>query len=491
MLAPSHLRRIVAATTMLALLATGGTALAAPGSNSIVGAAPVLFSSPGSGSTAGFTTEGGEPLTGCPMVATAWWRIAGTGQTITLSTDLSDFDTVLAVYNQGAGGPASGNRIACNDDFGLGQTSQASFLSKRGVSYLVQVGGNSGTGTVVLSASAPRPANDDRVAAQPLATGVAATASNAGASQELGEQLTCETAPFAATMWYRWTAPAIGDAAFDASAAFGDTVLTVYRADSGAIVGCNDDGGPAGGPSRLSLRVAPGEYFLQIGAKGADSLGTPEGAVTASVTYAADPDIDNDGELASTDCNDRDPAIRHGVVDPPEDGVDQDCDGSDPVNLDRDGDGFVRPGDCNDADKAIHPLVLDIPGNAIDEDCTGGPAPFPRVASTVRSFAAFPPFRFTSLTIVKAVAGSRIELRCSGKRCFKRKTINVRKASAFLSVLRYVRRARLRPGAVVQVRITKPAHIGFMRRITVRGRKRPPKLEDLCLPVGQGKPRAC
>jgi len=535
MSAPQRLRRIVAVAMLMALAAPAGAAIAAPGSDARASATPLLFSVPGNGSSAGFTIEPTEPLTGCPMVATAWWRITGTGQVITLSTNFSNFDTVLAVYNQGAGAPAPGNRIACNDDT-AGQTSQVSFASVRGTSYLVQVGGTAVGGPITLTASAPRPANDDRAAAQPLTTGLAAAVPNTGASQELGELVTCGAVPFAATTWFRWSAPAIGDAVFAASAAFGDTVLTVYRADSGAVVGCNDDGGAAGGPSSLAARVSPGDYLLQIGARGLDTPATPTGSVAGSVSFAVDPDVDGDGDLASTDCNDANPAIRHGVVDIPDDGIDQNCDGADAINLDRDGDGsnrpadcndanpainpavvdipndgidqncdgadainldldgdgFNRPGDCNDANPNIRPLARDIPGNAIDEDCTGGPAPYPQVASTVRSFAAFPLFRFTTLTIVRAVAGSRIELRCSGKpRCFARKSIRVLKSKPFLSVLRHVRRARLRRGAVVQVRITKPGHVGFMRRITVRAGRRNPKLEDLCLPVGNGKPRSC
>ena len=487
MLAPSPRWRIAVAATLV-LLASSETAVAAPGSNAIAGAAPLLFSVPGGGSTAGFTTEGGEPL-GCPMVATAWWRIAGNGRTITLSTNGSTFDTVLAVYNQGTGAPANGNRIACNDDFDLGQTSQASFASQRGVSYLVQVGGSTGTGTVALTATSERAPNDDRANAQPLVTGIPTTGDNHGATSELDELLSCGTAPYAATTWYRWTAPAIGDAVFSASATFEDTVLTVYR--DGAVVACNDDAGAPPGPSQVRARVAPGDYLLQIGHKGADGPGTLESPVTAGVTFAVDNDLDNDGELASTDCNDADPSIRHAVVDVPEDGIDQDCDGVDAINLDRDADGFPRPGDCNDADAKIHPLARDIPGNKLDEDCKDGPAPYPRLASTVRSFALFPPFRFTTLSVVNAVAGSRIELRCSGARCFARKAITVRKSSRFVSVLRYVKRARLRRGAVAQVRITKAGHVGFVRRITVRGGTRAPKIEDLCLPVGANKPKAC
>jgi hypothetical protein len=515
-------------------------ARAAVGADDFGNASPLLFSVPGTvPDSQTYTKQSGEPATtGCssPSIEhTAWWHITGTGQPITLTTAASDFDTVLAVYDAPTGLPLVGNRVACNDDDpapGAGATSALSFPSTRGKRYLVSVGsrGASEYGRIDVKASASRPANDDRVSARALDAGVPVAVSNSGASQELGETLTCGTASYAATIWFKWVAPATGDATISSFALFGDTVTTVYR--DGVVVGC-----ATGSTARVLLRAAPGEYLVQVASKGADVDGLGVGTITTRADFTLDPDVDNDGEPASTDCNDTNPAIRHGVVDVPDDGIDQDCDGADTVvldrdrdgenrpsdcddgnagirhgvvdvpddgidqncdgadavNLDRDRDGENRPGDCNDADPAINHGAKDIPGNAIDEDCKDGPAPFPRIGSSVKTGWRLNPFRLTKIEINQAVAGSRVEFRCSGRGCpFKRSVVKVRKSANRLPVLpRKLKRARLKRGAVVEVRITSSGHVGFERRHTVRGPAQDPKLEDLCLPVGAKAPSRC
>ncbi|MFZ0724697.1 MAG: MopE-related protein [Desulfobacterales bacterium] len=89
------------------------------------------------------------------------------------------------------------------------------------------------------------------------------------------------------------------------------------------------------------------------------------------------PDIDGDGYTEGQgDCNDQNAAINPGAVDICGDGIDQDCNGSDPVcdplDPDTDGDGYTESqGDCNDDNAAVNPGAIDICGDGIDQDCSG------------------------------------------------------------------------------------------------------------------------
>ena len=94
-------------------------------------------------------------------------------------------------------------------------------------------------------------------------------------------------------------------------------------------------------------------------------------------------DADGDGVRRPADCNDTNPGIRPGARDTPDDGVDQDCSGTDATNLDVDGDGSPRPQDCNDANRAIHPGAREIVGNGVDENCDTAIVPFPALPGLV------------------------------------------------------------------------------------------------------------
>jgi hypothetical protein len=89
-------------------------------------------------------------------------------------------------------------------------------------------------------------------------------------------------------------------------------------------------------------------------------------------------DVDGDGQawvgvLDGTDCDDGDLSVYEGAEEVPYDGIDQDCDGADITDIDGDGVDAVEAGglDCDDADPDIHPGVEDVPYDGIDQDCSG------------------------------------------------------------------------------------------------------------------------
>jgi streptogramin lyase len=160
--------------------------------------------------------------------------------------------------------------------------------------------------------------------------------------------------------------------------------------------------------------------------------------------------------------------------------------------VDNDGDGISPPADCNDSNSAIRPGAHDIPGNMIDEDCDGRDAPFPLIGATISSF-----FRsFTSHTVVtklvvmKPPSGTTIRVTCKGRGCPRKRTVKVQRGKRQVKLTKFVRRAKLKPGARLEVRVTQPGTIGKVRRITVRSGK-PPRIQDLCLRPGARKPGRC
>ena len=509
-----RLQLALAALAAALVVAPASARAAAPPNDGAASPTPLAF---GAGAAVAQSTleatSGSEPGTGSApagcarMGRTVWFRLRGNGHALQVSTAGSSVDTVVAIYASPT--PADGNRVACNDDVGGGDNKSRATASAtvRGNTYLVQVGSKiqpacslpadscaNGGSLKVTAEGIPRPGNDDRGAAAALATGVPATADNTGGTSEPGETLGCGATPYAATVWFRWVAPAPGTPSFNASAVFpgaaGGPVMAVYRGSAATPLGC--------GAAQVALTgpVAAGDTLLvQVGAAGADGPGLGEGTITVQAALAP-LDGDGDGFAPPRDCNDANGLISPNAVDLPGDGIDQDCNGQDAVDLDRDRDGVARPQDCRDDRPDIHPGARDKPRDGIDQDCAGGDARLPRLRTSIVGFSStFPDervSRFTDLHLKDAVKGEVAKVSCKGPGCPRGKAAKtrVRRARRTLSILGPLRGAELGRGAVVTVRLTAPGALGRMARWTVRGTKVPKRI-DRCLVPGAKRPAAC
>ena len=231
----------------------------------------------------------------------------------------------------------------------------------------------------------------------------------------------------------------------------------------------------------------------QADAGEADTIDELVGCEGVALSADRIPDADGDGVTKPGDCDDGNPAIRPGVIDIPENGIDEDCNGADAVNLDRDRDGFLRPSDCDDANPLIHPGTRDVPGNRIDEDCLGGPAPFPLLGSLPTGIFEFPSAltRVVAINIRQPRKGSTLRISCRGGGCpFRSRTRKLTRDRSRQTIARPLGRAMLKPGARLEVRLTKPQTIGIVVRFTMRAGAFPARSE-LCLPPGAKRPKRC
>ncbi len=203
------------------------------------------------GSNANATVENTEPAHACiGSTSSIWYRwTAPASGTVRLDTAGSTFDTVLAVYTGTDLDNLTG--VAANDDADPPdvRTSRVEFAGAAGTTYRIAVTGYAANiGRVTLHWA--QPPGNDAFADREVLNGATGTrgGSNVNASLEPGEP-DHNPSPSsgdraAASVWYRWTAPAGGRTSFDTSGSSFDTVLAVYTGtavDALTVVAANDD----------------------------------------------------------------------------------------------------------------------------------------------------------------------------------------------------------------------------------------------------------
>jgi hypothetical protein len=98
--------------------------------------------------------------------------------------------------------------------------------------------------------------------------------------------------------------------------------------------------------------------------------------------------------------------------------------------------------------------------------------------------------RNNSLTVRNVPPGARVELRCRGRGCPSKRARSVSVRNGRANAHRLLRRRHLRPGALVEVRVTRADMIGKVGRFRIRSR-RVPNMQQLCLPPGARSPQRC
>ncbi|MDQ3934396.1 MAG: hypothetical protein M3340_07160, partial [Actinomycetota bacterium] len=239
------------------------------------------------GTTAGATRQSGEPYhAGYGGGRSVWfsWRAPASGP-VEVDTRGSSFDTVLAAYTGGA--VSSLSAVAWNNDAESGtRDSRMRFDAVAGTVYRIAVDGvSTQQGNYVLNLRfATPPANDTFAAAQVLSgTIVNVDGSSVGATAETGEPSHMASAP-AASVWYRWTAPASGRMRLSTEGSGFDTRLAAYRGtalDSLTTV-AEGDAGSVNESVEFDATLGTTYWFAVDGAT--DGQGPAQGAVKLSLT---------------------------------------------------------------------------------------------------------------------------------------------------------------------------------------------------------------
>ena len=234
--------------------------------------------------------------------------------------------------------------------------------------------------------------------------------------------------------------------------------------------------------------LQPGAHTFEV--RGVDDAGNVD-ATPEKRAWTTQRDADGDGYDATKDCDDASAARHPGARDVADNGVDEDCDGADAVNLDRDGDGIPRPADCNDGNAAVRPGAADIPANKVDEDCDGADAKLVQIPFTLRYDAAVYGAKATKLNsfaVNGLPKGSKVEISCA--KCPKKARKLVKRNAKGLLAIKALSKASVGAGAKIVVKVSKAGMVTTVRTLKINPRKAP-TLTVTCIAPGARTARAC
>ena len=233
-------------------------------------------------SNVGATREPAEPLHSDALsFNSVWWSwTAPSSGGLTLTTEGSSIDTVLAVYT----GSSISNLVfvAANEDDYLPLLNETSALSRvtcnvtAGTTYQIAVDGFEGESGAIrlqlaLGSPSPPPANDN-FANRAVITGtpVNFSGSNVGASFEAIGTDFKQGEPLHVTLggksvWWTWTAPSSGGLELTTTRSTFDTLLSVYTGTNLTnlvfVAGADDDPWGGGRQSGVTFNVTAGTAY--------------------------------------------------------------------------------------------------------------------------------------------------------------------------------------------------------------------------------------